>query len=131
MRLELFDYKGIKYNDEINSLVLINQDGETAILKKHISIILTASPTGYLRVNIDNNKIIYFALEQAVIKVNNDKIYVLASFAEQSDTMEKAKTLYLKAKEDRLNQTKKEAVEISNLEKELRENIKKIKAGEL
>lgn len=130
MKFKLYDYKGIKYQDDLQSVVVINQDGETAILDNHTPIILTVSPTGFLRLT-QNNNVLYVALEQAVIKVLNNEVYVLASFAEISKTMEDAKKCYEKAKEERLNETKKEAVELSNLEKELRENIKKIKAGDL
>lgn len=130
MKIKIYDYSKLKYQEEVDVVVMINQDGETAILNNHAPIILTA-PKGFLRLERKGNKTLYVALEQAVLKALNNEVVVLSSFSEVSRSKNEALEVYQKAKAERLDITKKESVEISQLEKELKENIKKMKAGSI
>lgn len=129
MKFEVLTQQGKTYQDEIEYVVIKNQEGELAILEDHIPIILYVLE-GYLKFVQDKN-ISYVVVEQAVIEFKDNLLTVLALEAQIGQTLEKANDAFNKMKKEKLELTKKENIDFSKQEKDLKENIKKSKAGQI
>ena len=129
MRFKVLTQQGKSYQDEIEYVIVKNQEGELAILKDHIPIILHVLD-GYLRFVQDKNET-FLVVEQAVVEFKDNLLTVLALEAQIGQTLEKAKEAFDKMKKEKLELTKKENIDFSKQERELKENIMKSKAGQL
>jgi F-type H+-transporting ATPase subunit epsilon len=129
MKFEVLTQQGKTYQDEIEYVVIKNQEGELAILEDHIPIILYVLE-GYLKFVQDKN-ISYVVVEQAVIEFKDNLLTVLALEAQIGQTLEKANEAFSKMKKEKLEHTKKENIDFSKQERDLKENIKKSKAGQI
>ncbi len=118
---------GETHQDEIEYAVIKNQDGEMAILKDHVPILLHVYD-GHIKF-VQKKQEIFMVLEQAVIEFSHNELTVLALEAQIGKTLEKAEEAFEKKKKEKLEITKQENVDFSKLEKELKENIKKSRAG--
>ncbi|MBN2268880.1 MAG: hypothetical protein V3569_02110 [Acholeplasmataceae bacterium] len=129
MKLSIFTAEGKSFNDEIDYMVIHNEDGEVAILKDHIPIIIQIQ-SGYLKC-VMGNHLKYAIIEQGILEFKDNNLSVLALDAEVGDTLENTKVSFEKMKKDKLEMTKKENIDLSKQERELKENIQKSKAGQL
>lgn len=118
---------GETHQDEIEYAVIKSEDGEMAIMKDHIPILLHVFH-GHLKF-VQKKEEIFMVVEQAVIEFKNNELTILALEAQIGKTLEKAQHAFEKMKKDKLELTKQENVDFSKLEKELKENIKKSRAG--
>lgn len=114
---------------EIDFLVVRNEDGETGILDKHIPTILTIGE-GYIRFD-SNSKSKYACVEEGIVEFKDHVATIMAIEAVLGDTLEEASANYESYHKARLAQMKKDTVDYSKLERELRENISKSKAGQV
>ena len=129
MRFKVLTQQGKSYQDEIEYVIVKNQEGELAILKDHIPIILHVLD-GYLRFVQDKNET-FLVVEQAVVEFKDNLLTVLALEAQIGQTLEKAREAFDNMKKEKLELTKKENIDFSKQERELKENIMKSKAGQL
>ncbi|MCD4826659.1 MAG: hypothetical protein K8Q99_02610 [Acholeplasmataceae bacterium] len=129
MKFEVLTQQGKTYQDEIEYVVIKNQEGELAILEDHIPIILYVLE-GYLKF-VRGQNVSYVVVEQAVVEFKDNLLTVLALEAQIGQTLAKANDAFNKMKKEKLELTKKENVDFSKQEKDLKENIKKSKAGQL
>lgn len=129
MKFEVLTQQGKTYQDEIEYVVIKNQEGELAILEDHIPIILYVLE-GYLKF-VRGQNISYVVVEQAVVEFKDNLLTVLALEAQIGQTLVKANDAFNKMKKEKLELTKKENVDFSKQERDLKENIKKSKAGQL
>lgn len=129
MKFEVLTQQGKTYQDEIEYVVIKNQEGELAILEDHIPIILYVLE-GYLKFVQDKN-VSYVVVEQAVIEFKDNLLTVLALEAQIGQTLDKANDAFNNMKKEKLELTKKENIDFSKQERDLKENIKKSKAGQI
>ena len=129
MKFKVLTQQGKTYQDEIEYVVVKNQEGELAILEDHIPIILHVLE-GYLKFVQDKNET-FLVVEQAVVEFKNNLLTVLALKAQIGKTLDNAKDAFDKMKKEKLEITKKENIDFSKQERELKENITKSKAGQL
>ncbi len=129
MRFSLVTEAGLNYQDDIDYIVVKNQDGELAILKDHIPIIVPIHQ-GHLKC-VKGNQNIYAIIEQGVLEFKDNVVSVLSLEAEIGDELVGTKEAFLKMKKDKLELTKRENIDFSKQERELKENIQKSKAGQL
>ena len=129
MRFKVLTQQGKSYQDEIEYVIVKNQEGELAILKDHIPIILHVLD-GYLKFVQDKNET-FLVVEQAVVEFKDNLLTVLALEAQIGQTLEKAREAFDNMKKEKLELTKKENIDFSKQERELKENIMKSKAGQL
>jgi len=129
MRFKVLTQQGKTYQDEIEYVIVKNQEGELAILKDHIPIILHVLD-GYLKFVQDKNET-FLVVEQAVVEFKDNLLTVLALEAQIGQTLEKAREAFDNMKKEKLELTKKENIDFSKQERELKENIMKSKAGQL
>lgn len=129
MIFNVLTQQGISYKDEINYVLIHNEDGELAILDNHIPIILQIK-TGYLKLVRDKNEN-FLVVEQGVIEFKDNELSILALEAQMGATLEKARHAFDMMKKEKLQMTKKENIDFSKQERELKENITKSKAGQI
>jgi F-type H+-transporting ATPase subunit epsilon len=129
MKFSILTAEGKTFSDEIDYIVIHNEDGEVAILKDHIPIIIHIR-SGHLKCVIGNH-LKFAIIEQGILEFKDNQVSVLALDAEMGNTLEVTKVSFEKMKKDKLELTKKENIDLSKQERELKENIQKSKAGQL
>ncbi len=129
MIFKVFTQQGKTYSDTITFAIVKNQDGEIGILKDHVPIIVQVRE-GHVRLISDQQES-YLVIEEAVVEFKDNVLSILALEAQIGPTLEKAKAAFDKQKKEKLDFSKRENVDFSKQERELRENIKKSKAGQI
>jgi len=113
--------------DEIEYAVIHGEDGELAILDHHVPIILHVF-NGYIKL-VKEKEEVFLVVEQAVIEFKDNILSIMALEAQLGKTLKNAQDAFQKMKNEKMQLVKKENVDFSKLERELKENIKKSKAG--
>jgi F-type H+-transporting ATPase subunit epsilon len=129
MIFKVLTQQGKTYTDQADFVVIRNEDGEIGILDNHIPIIIQIQE-GYLKFEKDKD-VSFMVVEQGIIEFKNNELNVLALEAQMGQTYEKAKLAFDKMKKENLELTKRENIDFSKQERELKENITKSKAGQL
>jgi F-type H+-transporting ATPase subunit epsilon len=129
MKFNVLTQEGKTYTDECQYVVIKNRDGELAILKDHIPIIVYVSE-GYVKF-VDQQNVNFLVVEQGVVEFKDNVLTVLALEAQMGKTFDQAKNAFDTSKNEKLQLTKKENVDFSKQERELKENITKGRAGNL
>ena len=129
MIFKVLTQQGKTISDEINFAVVKSQDGEIGILDNHVPIVVSVKH-GNVKLE-KGTAVTYLVLEQAIVEFRDNVLSILALEAQMGQTLEQAKNAFDAMKKEKLEQTKKENIDFSKLEKELKENIMKSKAGQL
>lgn len=129
MIFKVLTQQGKTLSDEINFAVVKSQDGEIGILDNHVPIVVSVKH-GHVKLE-RGTAVTYLILEQAVVEFRDNVLSILALEAQIGQTLEQAKNAFDAMKKEKLEMTKKENIDFSKLEKELKENIIKSKAGQL
>lgn len=118
---------GIIYQDSVDYVVVYNEDGQTGILSNHMPIVIHVD-LGYIKLTKAQRNVFVY-VEHAVVKFKNNELVILAMEAQIGKTIDKARNAFLDEKNLKIQSVKRENVDYSRQEKELRENISKSKAG--
>lgn len=129
MKFSVLTAEGKSFSDDIDYIVIHNEDGEMAILKDHIPIIVQIK-SGYLKC-VTSSHLKFAIIEQGILEFKDNECAILALDAEMGDTLDSTRTSFEKMKKDKLELAKKENIDLSKQERELKENIQKSKAGQL
>ncbi len=129
MIFKVLTQQGKVLSDEIDFAVVKSQDGEVGILDHHIPIVISVK-FGHVKLEL-KNQVTYLVIEQALVEFRDHVLSILALDAQIGQTLEQAKAAFDAMKREKLELTKKENIDFSKLEKELKENIMKSKAGQL
>lgn len=129
MRFKVLTQLGETHEDEIEYAIIRNADGEIGILKDHVPLILHVY-SGYIKFVLKEEEI-YMVVEQAVVEFKDNLLTVLALEAQVGKTLDKAFDAFNQMKKEKLDVVKKENIDFSKLEKDLKENIQKSRAGHL
>jgi F-type H+-transporting ATPase subunit epsilon len=129
MIFKVLTQQGKTYSDEIEYVIIKSEDGEVGILSDHIPIIVKIQK-GYLKLVKDKNES-FLIVEQGVVEFKDNVLTILALEALIGATLDKAQTAFDNMKKEKIELTKKETVDFFNLEKDLKENITKSKAGQV
>ena len=128
MMFNVLTQEGKTYRDEIDYVVVRNEDGETGILNNHIPIILQIKE-GYCRFVSGKNES-FLVVEQGVVEFKNNELNILALEAQMGQTLDKARAAFNLMKKEKMELAKKENIDFSKMERELKENIIKGKASQ-
>ena len=126
MTFNVLSLHGVSYSDETDFILIKGNDGELAILKNHIPIVLHIEE-GFLELRLKKNKQ-YVYLKQALIEFKNNQLEVLSFEAQIGKSQEEAKSLISKVIKEREDIAKKDNIDYFKLEKDLFEQIKKVGA---
>lgn len=129
MKLIVSTHQGVLYNEEVDYVVIHNADGEFAILKEHIPVIAVMEE-GYVKMVRDSNEF-FIVITNGILEFHDDVASVLAQEAQLGKDKEEAKQQLENFRKQRLNENRKEQVDFTQKEKELREHLKNSKAGQL
>lgn len=129
MIFKVLTQQGKTYSDEIEYVIIKSEDGEVGILSDHIPIIVKIQK-GHIKLVKDKNES-FLVVEQGVIEFKDNILTILALEAQIGSTLEKAQAAFDNMKKEKMELTKKENVDFFNLEKDLKENITKSKAGQI
>jgi F-type H+-transporting ATPase subunit epsilon len=129
MIFSVLTQEGKTYSDEIDYVIIRNEDGELGILNDHIPIIVQMRE-GFLKFVKGKNES-FVIIEQGVVEFKDNLLTILALEAQIGATLDKAKAAFDQMKKDKLELTKKENIDFSKQERELKENITKSKAGQV
>jgi F-type H+-transporting ATPase subunit epsilon len=129
MIFEVLTQQGLSYKDEAEFALIENEQGQIGILNDHIPIIIHIGK-GYLKLE-KGKDLVFIVVEQAIVEFKDNYLKVLALEAQMGQTLEKAQVTFNQAKKERLEKTKKENVDFSKQERELKDAIRKSRAGQL
>lgn len=119
-----------KLFDEVCDYVLIkNKSGEFGILPNHIPVI-SSFEFGFIKF-VRNKEELFLCLHSAAIEFSNNKLTVLAQEAHVGRDMQSATQYLEEVRKERLEKNRQIETDLATSERELLENIKKAKAGNL
>lgn len=129
MKLIVSTHQGILYNEEVDYVVVHNADGEFAILKEHIPVIAVMDE-GYVKM-VKATEEFYIVITNGILEFHDNVASVLAQEAHLGKDKEEAKQQLVDFRNQRLDENRKEQVDFTQKEKELREHLRNSKAGQL
>lgn len=129
MKLIVSTHCGVLYDAEVDYVVVHNSDGEFAILEDHIPVIAVMDE-GYVKLVIHAEEH-YIAVTNGILEFHNNVASCLAQEAHMGISKEEAKSQLEELRKERLNQNRKQQVDFTQKEKELREHLRNSKAGQL
>ena len=129
MNIDIKSVFGDHIVKEVDYVVIKYQDGEIAILKDHIPILLSIEE-GYIRLQQEDDVWICYVL-QGFLEFSNNTLTLAAYDISVAKTLEEAKEELLEDKRIREQQAKEENVDFSKLERDLYNHLKEVKAGKL
>jgi F-type H+-transporting ATPase subunit epsilon len=129
MKFIVLTQVGKTYTDEVDYVIIRNEDGELGILNDHIPIVVQMKE-GFIKFVQGKNES-FLVVEQGVVEFKNNELNILALEAQMGQTLEKAKAAFNLMKKEKMELAKKENIDFSKQERELRENITKSKAGQV
>ena len=119
-----------KLFDEICDYVLVkNKNGDFGVLPNHIPLISTVED-GFIKF-VFEGKELYLCVYNAIIEFSNNTMSILAQEAYVGESMEDAKGHLEEVRKERLERNRQTETDLATAERELVENIKKAKAGNL
>ena len=119
-----------KLFDEVCDYVLVkSSDGEFGILPNHVAVI-TSFEFGFLKF-VANKEELFLCLQSAIIEFKDNTLTVLAQEAHVGKDMESASRYLEEIRKERLEHNRELETSLAVNERELIENIKKTKAGNL
>ena len=129
IKLVVRTHQGSLFNEECDYIVIKEKEGEFAIFPNHVSVI-TSFEEGFIKFVL-NEKTLYLALCSAIIEFSNNVATVLAQEAHIGQSMKLASEYLNAIRKERLEQNRKLDADLAMNEKELIDNIKKARAGNL
>lgn len=131
MKALISTHQGVLYDEEIDYIVVHNQDGEFAMLKDHVPVVCVINE-GYVRfVLVQNLMVVYIYISQGILDFHDNFVRVLAQEAQAGYSLEEAYKGLHYARDERRKSNRRENVDFTTKEKEIRDNIKISKAGNL
>ncbi len=129
MRIIVSTHQGTLYNEEIDYFTVHKTDGDFGVMKDHIPVIAVMDE-GYIKI-VRRNDEFYIVIINGILDYHDNLATILVQEAHIGRDAESAKNHLLEVRKARLEQNRKESVDLTQKEKELRENIAKSKAGNL
>jgi len=118
---------GVLFEEEVEMIVFRNTEGEQAILESHIPVVVTLNP-GYVRLK-RNGETLYVTVVGGFLEFSNNIVTVIAQEAEVGRDHENALKHLEDLRKKRLEENRKRNIDFTRAEREIKEEIKKIKAS--
>jgi len=129
MKIVVSTHQGTLYNEEIDYFTVHKNDGDFGVMKDHIPVIAVMDE-GYVKI-VRGNDEYYIVVINGILDYHDNLATILVQEAHIGRDAESAKKHLLEVRRLRLEKNRKESVDLTQKEKELRENISKSKAGNL
>jgi len=130
MKIVVSTHQGVLYNEVIDYVVVHDQDdGEYAIMENHIPVV-SVMEEGYLKL-VRGNDELYVIIISGILEFHDNFCTVTVQEAQAGRTLESTKIHLAEVRKERLEKNRKESTDFTEKEQELREHIKRAKAGKL
>ncbi|MDF2699152.1 MAG: atpC [Haloplasmataceae bacterium] len=120
---------GKLFEEEVNFITIRNADGEQAILKNHIPVVIAINP-GYIKLN-RKDEILFVTIVGGFLEFSNNIVNVIAQEAEIGRDHDNALKHLEDLRKNRVNENKRKNIDFTKAERELREQIRNISANQL
>jgi F0F1-type ATP synthase epsilon subunit len=129
IKLVVRTHQGKLFDEECDYIVVKGPDGEFAIFPNHVSVI-TSFEEGFIKFVL-NEKVLYLCVSSAIVEFSNNVASILAQEAHIGETMKLASEYLNQHRKERLDQNRKLDADLAMNEKELIDNIKMARAGNI
>ena len=129
IKLIVSTHQGKLFDEECDYVLVKSKKGEFGILPNHVPTI-TSLEEGFLKF-VKDKKELYLCIFNSVLEFSNNILTVLAQEAHVGESMESAKGYLEEVRKERLEKNRETEAELTAGEKELLDNIRKAKAGNL
>lgn len=129
IKLVVRTHQGKLFDEICDHIVIKEKDGEFAIFPNHVSVI-TSFEEGFIKF-VSNEHTLYLSVCSAVVEFSNNVANILAQEAHIGEDMKSAKEYLEATRKERLENNRKLDADLAMNEKELIDNIKKARAGNL
>ncbi|HKL61672.1 MAG TPA: hypothetical protein VJY66_04765 [Acholeplasma sp.] len=129
MKLNVYNYQGLIEQAEIDKIIISSENGEIAILKDHRAIVQTIRH-GFFK-TIKGEESNYYVCYKATVEFDNNEVSILAIDCQKGKTLAEANKNSEHSYHQKLELVKEESTHNLELERDLRDNIKKARAGNL
>lgn len=129
MKIVVSTHQGVFLKEETDYILVHNSDGEFGILQNHVPLVAIID-NGYIKISFKNN-VNYVSLCGAIFEFHNNEAVVLTQEAAHASSLEEAKQLLLKNRQLRMESNKKESLDFTKTENDLKNHMKVAKAGKL
>lgn len=130
MRIIVSTHQGNLYNEEVDYVVVhSNSDGEFGIMQNHVPVVAVMDE-GYVKL-VKGNDEFYVVLVSGILEYHDNEVSVLVQEAHIGQDAQSAKAHLEAIRKERLERNRKEVVDFTQKEKELREHLRKANAGSL
>ena len=115
MKIVISTHQGRLYEETVDYVVVHNQDGEFAIFNNHVPVVAVMDE-GYVKL-VQSNKEFFVAILSGILEFHDNVVTVLAQEAHTGEDKESAKQHLEDFSRERLNQNRKEQVDLTQKEK--------------
>lgn len=130
MKIVVSTHQGVLYDETIDYVVVHDQDdGEYAIMENHIPVV-SVMEEGYLKL-VRGSDELFVIIVSGILEFHDNFCTVTVQEAQAGKTLESTKIHLAEIRKERLEKNRKESTDFTEKEKELREHIKRSKAGRL
>lgn len=129
MNLSIVTPKGTSYQGWVDYIVVDGDNGQLAILKNHVPIVVSIR-FGYVK-RVNGNEEVYHLVSGGLLEFSQDTATVIAQETVEGKTLEEAKQALQKRRDTQKEANRKGAMDFSEMERELALNLKEIQASKL
>lgn len=130
MKIVVSTHQGVLYDETIDYVVVHDQDdGEYAIMENHIPVV-SVMEEGFLKL-VRGSDELFVIIISGILEFHDNFCTVTVQEAQAGKTLESTKVHLAEIRKERLEKNRKESTDFTEKEKELREHIKRSKAGRL
>lgn len=130
MKIVVSTHQGNLYNEEVDYIVVHgNSDGEFAIMQNHIPVVAVIDE-GYIKL-VRGNDEYYVVLINGILEYHDNEATVLVQEAHIGNDAKSARDHLDAIRKEQLERNRKEVVDFTQKEKELRDHLRKAGAGHL
>lgn len=129
MKLSIVSLKGMVFEGEVEYVVVEGNQGQLAILKNHVPIVVPIT-TGFVK-KVNDKDEYYYVISGGFLEHNNNVITVIAQEVGSGKTLQEAKDNFANYRKEQKEKNRKNNMDFTEMEKELALNIKEIQASKL
>ena len=129
VKLVVNTHQGKLFDEICDHIVVKGPEGEFAIFPNHVNVI-TSFAEGFIKF-VKGSDTLYLCLSSAIVEFSNNVATVLAQEAHVGKDMKSSKEHLEAKRKERLENNRKLDADLAMNEKELIDNIKKARAGNL
>ena len=129
VKIVVSTHQGKLYDETCDYVVIHSTSGEFAIFHNHLPICTTIS-TGYVKL-VKGSDVLYLSVSNGLLEYHNNKCNVIAQEAHIGRNYESAKEHLAEIRKERLEKNRNLDADYTKNEKDIRDNLKSAKAGNL